>query len=253
MGLLKVNEAFSVGEVVWIKGKAGDLLQQRAGRVGDLVTIRDKLGRDFRARILTLTPRHSEAFIFESFEVPVEPCLEIHLIQALPKKERLEWIIQKTTELGVSSIVPCESDHSITLEERNSPQKKSHRWQAIATKAANQSRRPRVPVVYPTLPFRRALEIARESDLRLLLWERESSMGIKRALVDLKDTARNLTLAVGPEGGFSEHEVEKAHDCGFIVVGLGPRILRTETAAVAALSILQYELGDLGGTIKDQG
>ncbi len=248
MGRLKINETLSLGKTVLIRGKPLEVLRAHTGRVGDLFTITDKRGRDFRARILTLTPRHSEAFVFESFEVPVEPCLEIHLIQALPKKERLEWIIQKTTELGVSSIVPCESDHSITLEERNSPQRKSHRWQGIATKAANQSRRPRVPVVYPTVPFRRALEIARESDLRLLLWEKESSIGIRRILVDLKDTARNLTLAVGPEGGFSKHEVEKAHECGFISVGLGPRILRTETAAVAALSILQYELGDLGGT-----
>ncbi|NIS67611.1 MAG: RsmE family RNA methyltransferase [Proteobacteria bacterium] len=247
MGVLKVNEQLFPGKTVLIKGESLRILNERSRRVGDLISIRDKRGRDFRGRIVSFAQDHSETFIFESLELPVEPVIEIHLIQALPKKERLEWIIQKTTELGVSSILPCESDHSITLEQRNSAQKKSHRWQAIATRAALQCRRARVPFIYPTLPFCDALEIGYGSDLCLLLWEKEFSTSMKRVLAALKGTVRNLTLAVGPEGGFSGQEVERAHERGFMSVGLGPRILRTETAAIAALTILQYELGDLGG------
>ena len=252
--LLQVSEQLSLGKIVWIHGKALKLLMERAERVGDLITIRDKDGRDFRGRIVTLTPGHGEALIFESFEASTEPPLEIHLIQALPKKEKLEWIIQKTTELGVSSIVPFESDHSITLKERNAPQKKSHRWQTVATKAALQCRRARIPFVYPVLPFDDALELGRESDLILLLWEKESSKGMKGVLSELRHPVRNLTLAVGPEGGFSQRELDRARQKGYVTVGLGERILRTETAAIAALAIIQYELGDLGRhQRKDKG
>lgn len=248
MGFLAVNEELSLGEIVSITGAFLEVLRQRAGRVGDLVTIRDSRGRDFRGRVVRLTPNQGEVLIFESFASSVESPIEIHLIQALPKKERLELIIQKATELGVSSIMPCESDHSITLKERDSSQKKSHRWQAIATQAAQQSRRARVPVVYPTLSFRDALEIGGKGRPSLLLWEKESSKGIRQVLAGLQRRIGALTLAVGPEGGFSSRELDWAQEKGFVSVGLGQRILRTETAAIAALTILQYELGDLGGT-----
>ncbi|NIQ37263.1 MAG: RsmE family RNA methyltransferase [Proteobacteria bacterium] len=253
MGLLKVDEKLTIGKIVVMEGESLELLRGRAGRVGDLVTIRDQLGRDFRGRVVQLTRRHGAALIFEPLAASVEPPIEIHLIQALPKKERLEWIIQKATELGVSSIMPCVSDHSITPQERDASQKKSHRWQAVATKAAQQSRRARVPVVYPVSLFSEVLEIAGASHLNLILWEKESSEGMKHVLATLKDPVRNLTLAVGPEGGFSIGEIELARMRGFVSIGLGERILRTETAAIAAITIIQYELGDLGGMIKGQG
>jgi 16S rRNA (uracil1498-N3)-methyltransferase len=193
-----------------------------------------------------VTPHYAEVFIFDSFEASVEPALEIHLIQALPKKERLEWIIQKATELGIISIVPFLSDHSITLEERNTHQNKSHRWQAIATRAAQQCRRARVPLVYPIHSFNDALEHGRQSDLRLILWEKECSQGMKSVLSEHTGAARKVAVMVGPEGGFSPDELSRAGQKGFVSVGLGERILRTETAAIAALAIIQYELGDLG-------
>jgi 16S rRNA (uracil1498-N3)-methyltransferase len=254
VGLLKVSEHLSLGQTVQIHGKALECLQERTERIGDLVTIRDKQGRDFRGRVVTLTPQHGEAFIFESFEASVEPPVEIHLIQALPKKERFEWIIQKTTELGVFSIMPFESDQSITLTEKDASQKKSHRWQAIATKAVQQCRRARIPFVYPVLSVNDALELGRESDLCLLLWEKETSQGIKRVLTELGGAIQTLSLVVGPEGGFSQRELDRARHKGYVPVGLGERILRTETAAIAAMAILQYELGDLGGhQRKDKG
>jgi 16S rRNA (uracil1498-N3)-methyltransferase len=251
VGLLQVNEKLSPGKIVLLEGEALKLLKEQAGRVGGLITIRDKRERDFRGRVVRLTCQLGEALVFESFGAPVEPPIEIHLIQALPKKEKFEWIIQKATELGVSSVLPCESDHSITLEERNSRQEKSHRWQAVATKAAQQSRRARIPALYPVLSFRDAVEIGQENDLNLLLWEKESSKGIRRALTKLRDTVSTVTLVAGPDGGFSPREVGLAQQKGFTSVGLGERILRAETAAIVAITILQYELGDLGGR-RDQ-
>jgi 16S rRNA (uracil1498-N3)-methyltransferase len=246
MGLLKVDKQLTPGKTVIMEGEPLELLKERAGRVGDLVTIRDRRGKDFRGRVVQLTRQQGEALIFEPLAASVEPPIEIHLIQALPKKERLEWIIQKATELGVSSVMPCVSDHSITRQERDASQKKSHRWQAIATKAAQQSRRARVPVIYPVSLFSEVLEIGCGSDLNLILWEKESSKGMKHVLAKFKYPVGNLTLAVGPEGGFSMREIELARMRGFVSIGLRERILRTETAAIAAITIIQYELGDLG-------
>jgi len=262
VGLLKVSDQLFLGQLARIRGEALENLRGRTGRVGDLITITDKGGRDFRGRIFTLTPDQGEVFIFETFEGSVEPSLEIHLLQALPKKERIEWIIQKTTELGVSSIVPFESDHSITLGERDALQRKSHRWQGVATKAAQQCRRARVPLLHPVVSFREALDFGGRSDLSFLLWERESRQSMRSALAKSNATIRQVTLVVGPEGGFSAREIDWARRKQYILVGLGARILRTETAAIAAVTIIQYELGDLGGRIegkragqrrKDQG
>jgi 16S rRNA (uracil1498-N3)-methyltransferase len=168
--------------------------------------------------------------------------LEIILLQALPEKERMEMIIQKATELGVSAILPFESERSISLKEREAKQKKAHRWQDIAVKAVQQSRRAGVPYVGECRPFRQALEDCREDGLKILLWEKEGR-NLKSVL--RQHLTQKIYAMVGPEGGFTEAEVKLAKDKGLIPVKLGQRILRTETAAITLVGILQYELGDL--------
>lgn len=246
-GLLATNDQLAVGQPVRFSEKAMEALRLRGSRVGNLITVRDRLGKDFRARIVAMHPDHCEALVFEAFSAPAESPVNIHLLQALPKKETLEWIIQKVTELGVNSVVPFESEKSITLAERDATQKKSHRWQHIAIKAAQQCRQARVPHVHPVLAFCDAIELFDGSDLRLLLWEREPSQTLRTILARANGPIDTIILVVGPEGGFSPRELEIAGQKGYISTGLGRRILRTETAAIAATAILQYELGDLGG------
>jgi len=154
----------------------------------------------------------------------------------------MELIIQKATELGVSSIVPFKSERSITLEERDAKQKKSHRWQHIAHKAVQQSRRARVPRVESCHSFQETLEVCRGEGLKILLWEKEGDP-LKKIL--RHHSPNKIYAMVGPEGGFTEDEVRWAKDKGFIPVKLGQRILRTETAAITLIGIIQYELGDL--------
>lgn len=245
MGLLKINESLAIGETVRIEGEAMVRLHQRTRRVGDTFTIRDIDERDFRARIVSESSLYCEAIVFEAFGSPVESPVHIHLLQGLPKKERLEWIIQKATELGVFSIVPFESERSITLVERETPQPKAHRWQIIAVKAAQQCRRGRIPRVHPVLTFCDAIGLFRGSDLKLILWERENCQGLHRVLT-AHSVPKSIALAVGPEGGFSAHELEMARQKGYTPVHLGQRILRTESAAIAATAVLQYQFGDLG-------
>jgi 16S rRNA (uracil1498-N3)-methyltransferase len=246
-GLIKIDKELAIGQTARVPEHLLRDLQPRAWRVGALITIRDRGGRDFRARVIALLPGHCEALAFEAFGSSLESPVNITLLQALPKRERLESVIQKATELGVYSIIPFESEKSVTLAQRDAPQKKSHRWQHIAVKAAQQCRRTRVPQIHPVVPFYEALDLAEQSSLRLLLWEREPSQDLRTALATTDRRVKSIALVVGPEGGFSPGELEIAREKGYISIGLGRRILKTETAALAAIAILQYQLGDLAG------
>jgi 16S rRNA (uracil1498-N3)-methyltransferase len=226
-----------------MKGPPMEALCFQGGRAGSIVTLTDSEGKDFRGRVLRLSKEEASVLIFESFPFSTESSLEIILLQALPEKERMELIIQKVTELGVSAIVPFKSERSISLEERETRQKKSHRWQHIAIKAVQQSRRTKVPCVGECRSFEETLEDCRGNGLRIVLWEKEGE-NLRNILK--QHLTRIIYVMVGPEGGFTEGEVEVAKKEGFVPVKLGQRILRTETAAIVTVGILQYELGDLG-------
>ncbi|MGQ9645145.1 MAG: RsmE family RNA methyltransferase [Thermodesulfobacteriota bacterium] len=243
MDRIVIDQSLTIGDEVVIEGPPLEALRFRGGHIGSILTVTDSGARDFRGRVLSLSDRKASLRIFEAFQSSTESSVEIILLQALPEKERMEMIIQKATELGVSAIVPFKSKRSISLEERDAKQKKSHRWQEIAVKAVQQSRRGKVPMVEAYRPFEEALELCREEGLKLLLWEKggEPLKNILRA-----GLPERVYAMVGPEGGFTENEVKLAKEKGFIPVQLGQRILRTETAAITFVGILQYELGDLG-------
>lgn len=242
MDRIVLNQKINIGKTLQMKGPPLEALYFHGGRVGRLVTVTDSGGNDFRGRVLHLSETEASIFIFDTFPSPTESSLEIILLQALPEKERMELIIQKATELGVSAILPFESERSISLKEREFKQKKAHRWQHIAVKAVQQSRRARVPWVGECRPFREALEDCRGEGLKILLWEKKGE--------DLKNVLRRsptqkIYVMVGPEGGFTEDEVRSTRAEGFVSIKLGQRILRTETAAIAIMGIIQYEWGDL--------
>ena len=236
-------QSVAIGKEVVIEGPPLEALLFQEGRVGSILTVTDSEGKDFRGRVLSLSDRRASLRIFEVFQSSAESAVEIVLLQALPEKERIELIIQKATELGASAIVPFKSKRSISLEERDAKQKKSHRWQEIAIKAVQQSRRGKVPKVEAYRSFEEALELGRGEGLKLLLWEKEGEP-LKKIL--RSHLSRKIYAIVGPEGGFTEGEVKLAKERGFIPIKLGQRILRTETAAITLIGILQYELGDLG-------
>ncbi len=242
MDRIVLDRKVDVGIEVLIKGPPLEALCFQGGRVGSLVTLTDSEGSDFRGRVTRLSKKEGSIFVFEAFSSPTESSLEIILLQALPEKERMELIIQKTTELGASAILPFQSERSISLEEREARQKKAHRWQHIAVKAVQQSRRAKVPYVGECRPFREVLGGCGEDGLKILLWEKE---GEKLKSILKKQPSQKIYVAVGPEGGFTEGEVEWAKRQEFIPVKLAYRILRTETAAITVVGILQYELGDL--------
>ena len=242
MDKILLGRKVGLGQEIVIRGPLLEALLFLGGRPGSLHTVTDSEGDNYRARILRLSEKEASVLIFEKFLSSTESAMEIILLQALPEKERMELIIQKTTELGVSAIFPFKSAKSISLEERESKQKKAHRWQEIAVKAVQQSRRAKVPRVDYLSSFKAAMDICKTDSLKIILWEKRGE-SLKELLKS--SWARKVCVLVGPEGGLTEEEVALARDHGFIPIKLGERILRTETAAITLIGILQYELGDL--------
>jgi 16S rRNA (uracil1498-N3)-methyltransferase len=260
MDRIVLDRKVVVGKEAVMKGPLLEALRFQGGRVGSIITLTDPEGNDFRGRVIRLSELDASVFVFDAFPSPTESSLKIILLQALPEKERMELIIQKATELGVSAIIPFQSERSVSLKERESKQKKAHRWQHIAAKAVQQSRRARVPWVGECRSFQEVLEDCRGEGLKILLWEKEgeSLRDVLKKYFQLNPPFEKggeggfetyhlskVYVAVGPEGGFTEQEVMLAKDQGFISVKLGQRILRTETSAITIVGILQYELGDL--------
>lgn len=178
-----------------------------------------------------------------------ETAIFIHLVQSVPKGPKLDFIIQKTIELGINAITPVISERPVVRIEKERAEEKSRRWKKIAIEAAQQSNRLDVPDISPPLSFHDYMASFKKGDLNLLLYEGEKRMGIKQVLRGIQQTksgVKTIILLIGPEGGFSQEEVETAAEAGFTPVSLGDLILRTETAPIVALSILQYEFGQMG-------
>ena len=212
-------------------------------RIGEAVTIVDASGGLFRGRVEELGKRGARVFVFEGDGVLRGLPVEVVLLQALPEKERMELIIQKATELGAAKIVPFKSERSISLEERESGQRKAHKWQDLALKASKQSRRETIAEVLSYASFEEALTFSKNSDLKLALWERKGIPCLKESLAMAREKGiGKVALLSGPEGGFTAAEMEEAERKGFGPVSLGRRILRAETASIVAVGIVMYEL-----------
>ncbi len=212
-------------------------------RPGAIITVVDPGQRHYRARLVCLDEGRIAAIPFQLLSRPAESRTRIEVYQALPHKERFELVLQKLTELGVARIVPFVSSHSATLAGRDAGQKKSHRWPEVVLRAARQCRRSMLPELDPCRTWDDVLTLAQPAGLKLLLYEGEGTAPLGQFLAGARPD--RVALMVGPEGGLAPEEVATARARGFQPVGLGPRILRTETAAIAAAAILQYLLGDL--------
>jgi 16S rRNA (uracil1498-N3)-methyltransferase len=169
---------------------------------------------------------------------------DVTLIQALTKGDKLDMVVQKATELGVARVIPATSARSVPRLEAMRAIGRRTRWQKIAREAARQSGRPDVPEIEPVTALETAVASTHREALKLMLWEGAREHSLREVLPANRPS--RIVIAIGPEGGFAAEEVDAARASGFVTVGLGPRILRTETAALVALSILGFALGDLG-------
>jgi 16S rRNA (uracil1498-N3)-methyltransferase len=219
-----------------------EVLRLWDARPGEILTAVDPERGCHRLR-LTAVDEPVRGVAIERLPRPVESRLAIEVYQALPEKERFELVLQKLTELGVARIVPVETQRSTTQAQRDAGQAKSHRWPEVVLRAAKQCRRAMLPELCATASLAQALDLAGAAELKLLLYEGEPVWTLAEAVGRLRP--ERGALLVGPEGGFAADEGALAGAAGFLPVGLGPRILRTETAAIAGAALLQGLLGDL--------
>ena len=163
--------------------------------------------------------------------------IKIYLFQGLPKSEKMELIIQKCVELGADGFYPVQMEHCVVKLDDKKKASKTERWQKIAESAAKQSKRNNIPEVFQTVSFKEALNIAKDLDLFIVPYENERGMeATKETLLKIKEGS-NVGILIGPEGGFSQKEIELCKNMKCDIISLGKRILRTETAAITAVSM----------------
>ena len=211
---------------------------------GDEITVFDGLGKEFKGTIAK-EGLSSVVIRIENVSSSKEDSpLEVTLAQSLLKGEKMDYLIQKATELGVKDIIPFLSSRSVPFLEKSKRLKRHDRWERIAVEASKQCGRAILPKIEPVQDYSEMLRAAAPNALRLILWEREG-MKLKEILGRSKERTK-IFFVIGPEGGFSQGEIEEGERAGFVPVTLGKRILRAETASLCFLSILQYEQGDIG-------
>ena len=167
---------------------------------------------------------------------------KIVLFQGLPKGDKMELVIQKNVELGVSRIVPVATRRSVVKLDAKKAEAKVRRWRAISESAAKQSKRTVVPEVSEVLSFKEAVDLAADYDCKLFPYEHAEGMGETRKILSAVRPGMSIAAFIGPEGGFEEEEVDYARERGFLPITLGRRILRTETAGMALLAALMFQL-----------
>jgi len=214
--------------------------------VGEKITLCGDEGTSYKCEIHSFGPDFVKCHILSVSEESPEPIVPVILLQGVAKGERLDLVVQKGVELGVSEIIPVITERTVVRFENDKDKKKKvERWQRIAMEASKQSGRTVVPVVEDIVSFDKALELSKDSTCRLIPYEKEYENTLK-SVIGGKDISKfdKIYVFIGPEGGFSEEEVKKAVNSGFTSVSLGKRILRTETAGPTVIAQIRYELGD---------
>jgi len=225
---------------------------------GDLIVVLDDSGWEYKVRLTTVGHKQVGGRIEHKVLARTEPRAKITLYQSMLKGRNFEWVLQKGTELGIVEFVPMVSSRCVIASLDDVSKPKLGRWQRIVVEAAEQSSRGRLPRLHAPLLFPQACERARRADLALLPWEGERMRSLRSMLVDsgyvvtkVQGKASfirrpfSISLFIGPEGGFTIREVDQARRYGVAPVSLGPRILRAETAALVATTIVLYQLGDM--------
>jgi len=207
----------------------------------DEITVCDKNGIDYHCSIKSVSKNEVICLILKKEASQAEPPIDITLYQGVPKGDKLETVIQKCVELGAVRIVPVAMKRSVAVIKDK--EKKQIRMQRISYEASKQCGRAVVPSVSQVMSFKEAIAECNLYDLVILPFEAEEDNKLKTVLQNNK-TAKKIAVFIGPEGGFDKEEIDAAKNCGIEIVTLGPRILRTETAPLACISAIMYELGD---------
>lgn len=238
-----VDPAQMKGDLLYVAGKdVNHIKNVMRLKQGDEISVRTgQDDREYRYGIEKFTDSEVVCRLRFVKEADVELPVKVYIFQGLPKADKMELIIQKAVELGAAEIIPVQMRRCVVKLDGAKKGKKTQRWQAIAESAAKQSRRAVVPLVREPMTMEEAVRFAEQNtDVRLLPYELQEADGGTREVMDGIREGSAVSIFIGPEGGFDPAEVEMAREAGVVPISLGKRILRTETAAMVALSFLIY-------------
>ncbi len=244
-----IDNNAEVGQKVFIDGNDYNHLKNSLRlNIGDRVILSDADGFDMEAEIIKFGDQSVDLEIIKREKSSVEPDLEIFLAQGLPKKSKMDLIVEKATEIGFKALIPLETKRTIVKYNHKKKEKKQKRWQRVAEAAAKQSGRAIIPEIYDFYSSKDLKNIKKKFDYILVLWEDEQEFSIKKFFKENKvSDSASILVIIGPEGGFAAEEVKQLKEgLNAVIITLGPRIMRTETAGITALACLLYEKGELG-------
>lgn len=216
---------------------------------GDHVFVLDNSGWQYEVILHSVESLKVVGSIISKQSSRNEPAVNLTLYQSLLKRDNFEWVLQKGTELGITSFIPIITQRTI-VRQKSIRENKLARWQRIVSEAAEQSGRGRIPTLSQPVQFKTAVAAANNENLAIIPWENAKGENISAAFArsgagSQEYLLSNIALFIGPEGGFTEVEINDAGSAGIISVTLGPRILRAETAAIVATTLVLHELGEL--------
>lgn len=213
-------------------------------KIDEELLISNGQDKDYYCKIESISDNEIKALIldeeFEGTELPTE----LYLFQGLPKSDKMELIIQKAVELGVKEIIPVATKRCVVKLDDKKEASKIKRWQAISESAAKQSRRTIIPEISSVMSFKEAINRAKEFELGIIPYENFKDMTETKEVLEKVQKGIKIGIFIGPEGGFEESEIQYALENGIHPISLGKRILRTETAGLAILSVLMFQLED---------
>ncbi len=218
---------------------------------GDRLQLFDGTHNEYEAVISSIAADKVEIEIQRKLKTSVSPGARIIVAQAFLKEKKMDDLVRKLTELGIAGWIPFFSQRSVARPAKDRLAGRVQRWKRIATEALKQSRRTDMLEISAALSFEDLLELSKPCDLKILFWENEDIPLTREVAARTANPLQSIMLMLGPEGGFTGQEVETARQNGFVTAGLGPRVLRAETATLAASTLVQYLFGDMG-SIEDQ-
>ncbi len=230
------------GELILREAQAHQIRDVLQLRAGETIAVLDNSGDEYRVELTAIGRALVRGRVLEKIASPREPRTQLILYQSLLKADKIEWILQKGTELGITAFVPLSTAR--TAADAVSRTKRA-RWERILTEAAEQSGRGKIPALHPVQSLQDALQDAsRRAGLALIAWEEERAVDLRTALERDRD-ATHINLFIGPEGGLSADEIARSRGFGVQPVTLGPRILRAETAGLVAASAIFFARGEM--------
>ena len=245
-----IENRFIDGQSAQITGKDVNHLKNVLRlKVGEKVNVFDGTGIEYHAEIASIEPGVILIDLNEPFTLNLDSPVKVTIGQGFLKDKKMDTLVRNLTELGMVKWIPFMASRSIPRPDKKRLAKRKERWQGIARESLKQCLLSRLPEINDTVSYDDLLALSDGCDLKIFFWE-EETISLAEIPKKIKKTPESIFIMLGPEGGFTESEANKAKEKGFITASLGPRIMKADTASIAALTLVQYLFGDIGENIS---